>query len=58
MVEGSGGVDLLQIAAEIEAVRPDLTSLNEVDSRTLRTSVDERPISPKSPDCTWLTDTT
>ena len=36
-----GYVDLAQIAAEIEAVRPDLVSLNEVDSDTSRTRVDE-----------------
>ncbi len=36
-----GYVDLPQIAAEIEAVRPDLVSLNEVDSDTTRTRVDE-----------------
>ncbi len=38
---GQGYVDLPQIAAEIEAVRPDLVSLNEVDSDTSRTRVDE-----------------
>jgi endonuclease/exonuclease/phosphatase family metal-dependent hydrolase len=40
-ISGSGGVDVSQIAAEIQAVQPDLVSLNEVDSRTLRTHVDE-----------------
>jgi endonuclease/exonuclease/phosphatase family metal-dependent hydrolase len=40
-ISGAGGVNLPQIAAEIEAVRPDLVSLNEVDSHTLRTRVDE-----------------
>ncbi len=40
-ISGAGGVDLSQIAAEIQAVQPDLVSLNEVDSRTLRTRVDE-----------------
>jgi endonuclease/exonuclease/phosphatase family metal-dependent hydrolase len=34
-------VHVSQIAAEIEAVQPDLVSLNEVDSHTLRTRVDE-----------------
>ncbi len=38
---GRGYVDLPQIAAEIKAVRPDLVSLNEVDSDTTRTRVDE-----------------
>jgi endonuclease/exonuclease/phosphatase family metal-dependent hydrolase len=38
---GGGYVDLPQIAAEIEAVRPDLVSLNEVDSDTSRTRADE-----------------
>ena len=38
---GGGYVDLPQIAAEIEAVRPDLVSLNEVDTDTTRTRVDE-----------------
>ena len=37
----AGGVHISQIAAEIEAVQPDLVSLNEVDSHTLRTRVDE-----------------
>jgi endonuclease/exonuclease/phosphatase family metal-dependent hydrolase len=40
-ISGAGGVDLPQIAAEIQAVQPDLVSLNEVDSHTLRTRVDE-----------------
>ncbi len=40
-ISGDGGVHLAQIAAEIEAVQPDLVSLNEVDSHTLRTRVDE-----------------
>ncbi len=40
-ISGAGGVDVSQIAAEIQAVQPDLVSLNEVDSRTLRTHVDE-----------------
>ncbi len=40
-ISGAGGVDVSQIAAEIEAVQPDLVSLNEVDSHTLRTRVDE-----------------
>jgi endonuclease/exonuclease/phosphatase family metal-dependent hydrolase len=39
--EDDGGVDVAQIAAEIKAVQPDLVSLNEVDSQTLRTRVDE-----------------
>jgi endonuclease/exonuclease/phosphatase family metal-dependent hydrolase len=38
---GSGGVDLPRIAAEISAVRPDLVSLNEVDTDTTRTHADE-----------------
>jgi hypothetical protein len=33
----SGSVDLASVASEIESVRPDLVSLNEVDSGTLRT---------------------
>jgi endonuclease/exonuclease/phosphatase family metal-dependent hydrolase len=37
----TGDVDLSEIAAEIEAVHPDLVSLNEVDSGTRRTRVDE-----------------
>jgi endonuclease/exonuclease/phosphatase family metal-dependent hydrolase len=37
----AGGVDIAQIAAEIQAVHPDLVSLNEVDSQTRRTRVDE-----------------
>ena len=37
----TGDVNVSQIAAEIEAVRPDLVSLNEVDSDTTRTRVDE-----------------
>jgi endonuclease/exonuclease/phosphatase family metal-dependent hydrolase len=40
-ISGAGGVHVSQIAAEIEAVQPDLVSLNEVDSHTLRTRVDE-----------------
>jgi endonuclease/exonuclease/phosphatase family metal-dependent hydrolase len=40
-ISGAGGVQVSQIAAEIEAVQPDLVSLNEVDSHTLRTRVDE-----------------
>src|SRR3954452_7819491 len=36
-----GSVDLDRIAAEIEAVRPDLVSLNEVDTDTTRTHADE-----------------
>ena len=40
-ISGAGGVDVSQIAAEIQAVQPDLVSLNEVDSHTLRTRVDE-----------------
>ncbi len=40
-ISGSGGVDVSQIAAEIQAVQPDLVSLNEVDSHTLRTHIDE-----------------
>jgi len=40
-ISGGGGVQVSQIAAEIEAVQPDLVSLNEVDSHTLRTRVDE-----------------
>lgn len=39
--DGKDDVDLPQIAAEIEAVRPDLVSLNEVDSDTTRTRADE-----------------
>ncbi len=38
---GGGFVDLPEIAAEIEAVRPDLVSLNEVDTDTTRTRADE-----------------
>ena len=38
---GRGDVDVPAIAAEIEAVRPDLVSLNEVDSDTSRTRADE-----------------
>ncbi len=37
----SGRVDLPEIAAEIEAARPDLVSLNEVDTDTTRTRADE-----------------
>lgn len=37
----SGDVDLAQLAAEIEAVHPDLVSLNEVDTNTSRTRADE-----------------
>ena len=40
-ISRAGGVDVAQIAAEIEAVQPDLVSLNEVDSHTLRTRVDQ-----------------
>ncbi len=40
-ITGTGDVDPSQIAREIEAVRPDLVSLNEVDSDTLRTRLDE-----------------
>ena len=40
-MSGTGDVDLAQIANEIEAVHPDLVSLNEVDNGTLRTRVDE-----------------
>ena len=40
-ISRGGGVHVSQIAAEIEAVQPDLVSLNEVDSHTLRTRVDE-----------------
>ena len=40
-ISEAGGVDIPGIAAEIEAAQPDLVSLNEVDSRTLRTRVDE-----------------
>ena len=40
-ISRAGGVHVSQIAAEIEAVQPDLVSLNEVDSHTLRTRVDE-----------------
>lgn len=40
-ISGAGEVDLARIAREIEAVHPDLVSLNEVDSGTLRTRVDE-----------------
>lgn len=40
-MSGRGHVDVPQIAAEIKAVRPDLVSLNEVDSGTSRTRVDE-----------------
>jgi endonuclease/exonuclease/phosphatase family metal-dependent hydrolase len=40
-VSGTGDVDPSEIASEIEAVHPDLVSLNEVDSNTLRTHVDE-----------------
>jgi endonuclease/exonuclease/phosphatase family metal-dependent hydrolase len=36
-----GRVDLPEIAAEIRAVRPDLVSLNEVDTDTTRTHADE-----------------
>lgn len=35
-IDSSGRVDLDRIAAEIESVHPDLVSLNEVDSGTLR----------------------
>ena len=37
----NGYVDIAEIAAEIEAVRPDLVSLNEVDTDTSRTRLDE-----------------
>jgi endonuclease/exonuclease/phosphatase family metal-dependent hydrolase len=40
-ISGTGDVDPSAIASEIEAVHPDLVSLNEVDSNTLRTKVDE-----------------
>jgi endonuclease/exonuclease/phosphatase family metal-dependent hydrolase len=40
-INGSSGVDVSQIAAEIKAAQPDLVSLNEVDSHTRRTRVDE-----------------
>ena len=41
-ISRSGSVDPARIAAEIRAVRPDLVSLNEVDSRTLRSGrIDE-----------------
>jgi hypothetical protein len=40
-ISDAGDVHISQIAAEIEAVQPDLVSLNEVDSHTLRTRVDE-----------------
>jgi endonuclease/exonuclease/phosphatase family metal-dependent hydrolase len=40
-ISGTGVVDAAQIAREIEEVRPDLVSLNEVDSNTLRTRLDE-----------------
>jgi endonuclease/exonuclease/phosphatase family metal-dependent hydrolase len=40
-ISGTGEVDLAQIAKEIEAVHPDLVSLNEVDNGTLRTRADE-----------------
>lgn len=40
-INGTGGVDLSRIGDEIEAVHPDLVSLNEVDTDTLRTRVDE-----------------
>jgi endonuclease/exonuclease/phosphatase family metal-dependent hydrolase len=40
-ISGAGVVHVSQIAAEIEAVQPDLVSLNEVDSHTLRTRLDE-----------------
>ena len=40
-ISGAGRVNVSQIAAEIEAVQPDLVSLNEVDSGTLRTRVDQ-----------------
>jgi len=40
-ITGTGAVDLPQIAAEINAAQPDLVSLNEVDSDTRRTRLDE-----------------
>jgi endonuclease/exonuclease/phosphatase family metal-dependent hydrolase len=40
-ISGTGDVDPSEIAAEIESVHPDLVSLNEVDSDTRRTRVDE-----------------
>jgi endonuclease/exonuclease/phosphatase family metal-dependent hydrolase len=40
-VDPDGDVDLSQVAAEIRTLRPDLVSLNEVDSYTLRTRLDE-----------------
>ena len=40
-MSGNGYVDIAEIAAEIEAVRPDLVSLNEVDTDTSRTRLDE-----------------
>jgi endonuclease/exonuclease/phosphatase family metal-dependent hydrolase len=40
-LSGEGYVDITQIAAEIEAARPDLVSLNEVDTDTSRTRLDE-----------------
>lgn len=40
-ISDTGDLDLPEVAAEIEAVRPDLVSLNEVDSDTLRTRIDE-----------------
>lgn len=39
----SGRVDLVRIAAEIEAARPDVVSLNEVDSGTLRSDGIDEP---------------
>jgi endonuclease/exonuclease/phosphatase family metal-dependent hydrolase len=40
-ISSTGDVDLPQIAAEIRTAHPDLVSLNEVDSYTFRTRVDE-----------------
>jgi endonuclease/exonuclease/phosphatase family metal-dependent hydrolase len=40
-INGSGDVNMSEIAAEIRAVHPDLVSVNEVDSDTLRTRLDE-----------------
>jgi endonuclease/exonuclease/phosphatase family metal-dependent hydrolase len=40
-MDDRGDVDVPRIAAEIKAVRPDLVSVNEVDSETHRTRVDE-----------------
>jgi endonuclease/exonuclease/phosphatase family metal-dependent hydrolase len=40
-ISGTGAVDPSDIASEIKAVHPDLVSLNEVDSDTRRTRLDE-----------------